>query len=63
MKTFEQIITERTILENELRQIIPNMQYNPRIAEIKKSLAALRDECPHKFENGFCIVCERKENE
>ena len=34
---------------------------NPDAVELNKTIATLRKQCPHEYNNGYCIYCKLKE--
>lgn len=58
-------IKEKIDLNNHLIQqaLTPNIfTLNNTVADLLKENEALQAECPHEYEDGFCIYCYKEEN-
>lgn len=48
---------------NQISMVLNPNQFtlNKEVELLLKENVALQKKCPHKFDNGYCIFCQRKE--
>lgn len=50
-------------LESRMEEVTDYTTFtlNPEIGKLKKQIKNLQKQCPHEYNNGFCIYCKSKE--
>lgn len=50
-------------LKYEIERTKNSFTLNPKIKEIKETIAKLQGLCAHEYKDGYCIWCGKKEDE
>lgn len=53
----------RFMLKDEIERTKNSFTLNPKIKEIKETIAELQGICAHEYKDGYCIWCGKKEDE